>query len=77
MIDYCVGLIKQKSEETRYRNYVADSLRIITENTAKEVGGSYIVDRFAKEKKKEKKHERSAKEIISDISNKLDMIGKM
>lgn len=52
-----------------YRIYVTECLRMITENTAKQRGGSYINKPFADVIGNNKpKDERTAEEIIADIS---------
>ena len=52
-----------------YRIYVTECLRIMTENTAKQSGGSYINKPFADFIGNNKpKDERTADEIIADIS---------
>lgn len=52
-----------------YRIYVTECFRIMTENTAKRSGGSYINKPFADVIGNSKpKDERKADEIIADIS---------
>ena len=52
-----------------YRIYVTECLRMITENTAKQSGGSYIKKPLADViGNKKPKDERTADEIIADIS---------
>lgn len=77
VIDFCIAFTKKEKENERYRNYVTDALRIITENTAKEVGGSYLTSRFAieKENKSRKNAQDEAKETINRISAKLANMG--
>lgn len=40
------SLIKQAHKETLYRVYVTDALKVICENTAKQVGGGYLTERY-------------------------------
>lgn len=44
---YVMARYKEYQRELAYRIYVTDSLRMITENTAKFGGGSYMQARFA------------------------------
>lgn len=78
MIEYSVALAKQNREKERYRNYVTDALKLITENTAKSVAGEYIPVRFFEDKisKKKEKPQKTSKEIINNISSKITNIGK-
>lgn len=51
--------------------YITDALRIIAENTAKQVGGSYIKARYDEIVNPPKEETRSADEIIGNIRGKL------
>ena len=58
--------------------YIADALQVITENTAKQVGGSYIQSKYGdllSPRKSNSKPERTSKEVINSISNKIKAIG--
>lgn len=53
VIDHCIAVftneqeeIKRQEDEKKYRYYLTDCLKLITENTAKYVGGSYISNRY-------------------------------
>ena len=50
-----------------YRIYVADCLRIISENTAKMCGGAYITAKFADIINPKPADNRTGEEIASDI----------
>ena len=66
---YVVSKYKEQQKEMAYRIYVTECLRIMTENTAKQSGGSYINKPFAEVIGNNKpKDERTADEIIADIS---------
>ena len=47
MRDTCISLFNKEQEEKAYKSYIADCLRLITENTAISVGGSYITMRWS------------------------------
>lgn len=74
VLEYCVKRFNNAQREEIYRIYISDTLRIISENTAKFVGGNYIKKRyydFVKEPNGHTKNDnRSAKEIINDVVNK-------
>lgn len=66
---YVISKYKEQQKEMAYRIYVTECLRMITENTAKQSGGSYINKPFADVIGNSKpKDERTADEIIADIS---------
>ena len=44
---YAIARFNQQQRDLAYRIYVTDCLRIISENTAKMGGGSYITAKFA------------------------------
>ena len=46
-VRYAVSKAKQKAEDIVYRTYVTEALRIVTENTGKYAGGTYITKRFS------------------------------
>lgn len=59
-----------------YRIYVADSLRIIGENTARYAGGSYIKARLADIVEPKKQDDRSCEEITADIVARCGLVVK-
>ena len=66
---YVISKYKEQQKEMAYRIYVTECLRIMTANTAKQSGGSYINKPFADVIGNSKpKDERTADEIIADIS---------
>ena len=66
---YVISKYKEQQKEMAYRIYVTECFRIMTENTAKQSGGSYINKPFADVIGNSKpKDERTADEIIADIS---------
>lgn len=63
---YVKSRYEQYRRDVAYRIYVSDSLRIITENTAKAVGGSYIEGRYKDIIKPKRQDNRTAEQIIAD-----------
>lgn len=55
-------------EEYLYRMYVSDCLRIITENTAKFAGGSFMKMRYSELIDSKPKPQKSAEEIIEEVT---------
>lgn len=81
MIEHCINALKAKREDQAYRAYVTDALRLISENTAKYAGGSYIKARFVEiagygdnRKKKMPHKEETAEEVINRIASRLGAI---
>lgn len=74
---YVFARFNARKAENELNFYITDALRLITENTAKFAGGSYIQVRYADIIKPKPVETRTAKEIIADLSKKLDRIGKM
>ena len=71
---YVVSKYKEQQKEMAYRIYVTECLRMITENTAKQGGGSYINKPFADVIGNNKpKDERTADEIIADITKRAGL----
>lgn len=63
--------IKEQSENELYRLYVTESLRIISENTAKiRGGGEYMTKSFDEIINPKPTDNRTAEEIINDITKK-------
>lgn len=76
VIDYCIAFIRREEEEKVYKIYLTDALRLISENTAKMVGGSYLQKRYIDltDTPTEEKKELTADEIINNLKNKLRKI---
>ena len=67
----CISLFQKEQEEKAVRNYYAECLRIMTENTAKFGGGSYIEDKLQDILDPKPVDNRTADDIIDGIRNKL------
>ena len=81
MIDHCISAFKDKLKIRSYQNYMADCLRLLTENTAilatsmSGTQGSYVKDKYSDMEKKASqppKKQRKAEEIIATIKYKLE-----
>ena len=74
MKDFCISLFKQEQEEKATKIYYAECLRIISENTAKFGGGSYIQAKLADMLDPKPVDDRSADDIISGIKDKIEQM---
>lgn len=72
MKDFCISLFKQEQEEKATKIYYAECLRIISENTAKMGGGSYIQAKLVDILDPKPIDNRSANEIIEGIKDKIE-----
>ena len=64
---YAMARFNQHQRDLAYRIYVTDCLRIISENTAKMGGGSYITAKFADIINPKPVDNRTGEEIAADI----------
>ena len=64
---YAIARFNQHQRDLAYRIYVTDCLRIISENTAKMGGGSYITAKFPDIINPKPVDNRTGEEIAADI----------
>ena len=64
---YAIARYQSQQRDLAYRIYVADYLRIISENTAKMGGGSYITAQLADIINPKPVENRTGEEIAADI----------
>ena len=64
---YAMSRYQSQVRDLAYRIYVTDCLRIISENTAKMGGGSYITAKFADIINPKPVDDRTGEEIAADI----------
>ena len=64
---YAMARYQSQQRDLAYRIYVSDCLRIISENTAKTGGGSYITAKFADIISPKPVDNRTGEEIAADI----------
>ena len=69
--DACISLFQKEQEEKAVKIYYAECLRIMTENTAKIGGGSYIEAKLQDILDPKPADNRTADDIIEGIRNKL------
>lgn len=67
MKDFCISLFQKEQEDKAVKIYYAECLRVITENTAKMGGGSYITAKFADIINPKPVDNRPVEEIAADI----------
>ena len=67
----CISLFQKEQEEKAVKIYYAECLRIMTENTAKIGGGSYIEAKLQDILDQKPVDNRTADEIIDGIRKKL------
>ena len=64
---YAMARFNQHQRDLAYRIYVTDCLRILSENTAKVGGGSYITAKFSDIINPKPEDNRTGEEIAADI----------
>ena len=64
---YAIARYQSQQRDLAYRIYIADCLRMVTENTAKAVCGSYITAKFADIINPKPVDNRAGEEIAADI----------
>ena len=67
---YAIARYQSQQRDLAYRIYVTDCLRIISENTAKMCGGSYITAKLADIINPKPSDNRTGEEIAADIINR-------
>lgn len=71
MLDHCISFFNRITKENMFKSYIADALKIISENTGKFFGGGYINIRYADLIDSKPKETKTADEIINNIKDKL------
>ena len=64
---YAIARYQSQQRDLAYRIYIADCLRMVTENTAKAVCGSYISAKFSDIINPKPVDNRTGEEIAADI----------
>ena len=67
MKDFCISLFQKEQEDKAVKIYYAECLRVITENTAKKVDGSYITTKLSDIINPKPVEKRTGEEIAADI----------
>ena len=68
--DFCISLFQKEQEDKAVKIYYAECLRIISENSAKMVGGSYMKAKFTDIINPKPVDKRTGEEIAADIINR-------
>lgn len=68
MLESCAELYEAEQREKAYRLYIAETLRILTENTARFAGG-YVQGRCTVYDERRAEN-RTAQEIVEDVSRR-------
>ena len=68
MKDFCIALYKKRTEDEIDRVYRTDCVRVISESTAKEVGGKFIQKRYYDILNPPPVETRTAEEITKEIA---------
>ena len=71
---YAVARYKTYQREVAYRIYVTDCLRIISENTAKTVNGTYITRRYVDIFNPHVQENRTGEEIAAEVIKKAGLV---
>ena len=69
--DICISLFQKEQEEKAVKIYYGECLRVITENTAKFGGGSYIQAKLQDILEPKPIDKRTSEDIIEGIRKKL------
>ena len=67
MKDFCISFFQKEQEDKAVKNYYAECLRIITENTARMCEGSYITAKLSDILNPKPVDNRTGEEIAADI----------
>ena len=67
MKDFCISLFQKEQEDKAVKIYYGECLRIISENTAKMGGGSYVTVKLADIINPKPVDNRPVEEIAADI----------
>lgn len=76
VIDHCVSFFLDELKKERELYYIADCLRVLTENTARFASGTYITNRLydmLNKDSKSKEPEKSGDEIAVDIISRMGL----
>lgn len=68
ILDSCIEMYSDEQREKAYRMYIAESLRILTDNTSR-MNGGYVQGRLSIYDKQQTEN-RTAEEIVEDVSRR-------
>lgn len=78
LIEYCIYRYNERQRRLAYEIYVTDRLKAINASIAQTFGGTSATKRFVEVldmMKHSKEPERTAEQVISSISDKLERLG--
>lgn len=70
---YAVARYQSHQRDLAYRFYISEALRIISENTARFGGGSYMTSKFSDIVTPKNRDKRTGEEIVADIVNRAGL----
>ena len=77
-MDHCIAFAEKHSKERVLTVYVTDALKMIAQNTAKGVGGSYLKNRYEEiispNKDADEVNQADASGVIEKMKNKVNLI---
>lgn len=73
VIEHCTSAFLERQKAKAYQIYVSECFRIITENTAKMGGGSYVSASFADILNPKPVDNRTGEEIVAEIIQKAGL----
>lgn len=71
VLDYCVVQLQQEQKERSYKRYISEVLRLMGENVAKAIGGSYYASRW--DDRPQPEDDRTGDEVAMDIINRAGL----
>ena len=73
VIEHCTSAFLERKKVEAYQTYVSECFRVITENTAKMSGGSYISASFVDILNPKPVDNRTGEEIVAEIIQKAGL----
>lgn len=70
MIEHCISAFSLTQKELAYRIYITDALKVLSENTSRQFGGSCLNSRWY-DIINTKEEKRSSDEIINQVKNAI------
>lgn len=83
MIEHCISAFSQERKEQSYQHYIAECVRLATENTAKtvcilghgEIEASYMTVSYGDMINKKPVEEKTEQQIIDEMQAEFDRLG--
>lgn len=71
VMEYCISSLRKWEKELEYRVYITDALKAIAENTAKNVGGTFLTKRYVDSVLPSNKKEVTSAQVVSKMKKKI------